>query len=246
MDNAMMIGLSRQMILRRSMDIAANNIANVETPGFKAEQLLLEAVQPSDAETADGASGISYVQDWGVMRDFRDGALTQTGRPLDVAIEGEGFFTVQGEDGPLYSRDGRFAVDGGGRLVTADGRAVLDEGGGEIALDVFGSEPVIRKDGAVTVDGAEIARLGVVRFETLTELEKVGDGRYRAPEDAAPQAVEIPTLRQGFVEGSNVNSVMELTNLIEISRAYGSVTRMIEDASQLHRDAIRRLGDVNV
>lgn len=245
MDNTMMIGLSRQMTLRRSMDIAANNIANMETSGFKAEQLLLEDTAPREAKTADGADDISYVQDWGVMRDFRDGAMTPTGRPLDLAIEGEGFFTVQGETGPLYTRDGRFVTDSAGQLSTADGKAVLDEGGSPIFLDVYGSEPVITKQGAVTVDGVEIGRVGVARFDDLSVLEKVGEGRFRAPDGTFPNGTAIPAVRQGFVEESNVNSILELTNLMQISRTYQSVSKMIEDASELHRQAIRRLGDVN-
>lgn len=245
MDSSMMIGLSRQMTLRRSMDIAANNIANANTTGFKVEQPLLEDTAPRAAETTDGADDISYVQDWGVMRDFRDGALERTERPLDFAIEGEGFFTVEGEDGLLYTRDGRFTTDAQGQLSTADGKAVLDEGGAPIFLDVYGSEPVVTRQGAVTVDGVEIARLGVARFEDLSVLEKTGEGRFRAPDDILPEQAEIPSVRQGFTEASNVNSILEMTNLMEISRSYQSVSKMIEDASELHRQAIRRLGDVN-
>lgn len=242
MDNSLMVGLSRQMTLRRSMEITANNIANMNTPGFKAEALMLEEVQPRRAEMMDG--DISYVRDWSVARDFRDGAMTRTGRALDVAIQGEGFFALQTDNGVQYTRDGRFVTDASGRLTAQDGAAVLDDAGNEIMLDPYGPAPTITPTGAIMVNGAEIGRIGVSRFENLSALEKAGNSRYAAGEGAAAEPVGIPSLKQGFVEGSNVNSISELTSMMEINRSYQSVSKMIQDTEDLHRKAIGRLGRV--
>lgn len=242
MDNSLMVGLLRQVTLRRSMEITANNIANMNTPGFKAEALMLEEVEPRRAEMRDG--GVSYVHDWSVARDFRDGAMTQTGGALDMAIEGEGFFALQTDNGVQYTRDGRFMTDSSGRLTAQDGAAVLDDAGNEIMLDPYGPAPTVTPTGAIMVNGAEIGRIGVNRFDNLSALQKAGDSRYIAGEGAVADPVGIPSIKQGFVEGSNVNSISQLTHMMEINRSYQSVSKMIQDAGELHRKAIDRLGRV--
>jgi flagellar basal-body rod protein FlgF len=135
MDNALYVGLSRQMVLRREMDIVANNIANIDTNGFKVESLIQKTDPAEPAMTLGGPRPVKFVATDGVARDFGQGTLTQTGGPLDLAIEGKGFFQVQTPDGPRFTRDGRFTTDTTGKLVTQGGQAVLDESGGEIVID---------------------------------------------------------------------------------------------------------------
>jgi len=245
MDTAMMIGLSRQMTLRRSLEITANNIANMSTTGFKAEHLMLEETRPKTSNGGSADHQTSYVTDWGVGRDYRDGSMVRSGRPLDVALEGEGFFAVQGPEDILYTRDGRFTTDPTGRLTTSDGLAVLDENGAEIIIGPEDGPPAINSQGGVYANGAEIGRLGIYRFEDLSALEKLGEARFSADDPNAAQRVEIPIVHQGFTENSNVNSVRELTNMMQITRAYTSTSKMIEDASDLHKRAIDRIGRVN-
>ncbi|KQY66810.1 MULTISPECIES: flagellar basal-body rod protein FlgF [unclassified Brevundimonas] len=242
MENAAYVGLSRQMTLRRELDIVANNIANADTTGFKVEQLLVGAEVGERARNAFVRPGVSFVLDNGVGRDFGQGALGQTGRDLDFAIEGEGaFFKLTDGQGDAYTRDGAFTVDGEGRLVTEGGAAVQGDAG-DIILDPALGEPSVAPDGTISQNGALVGRLSVVRFDTLAALEKGGDGLYRNASNAA--AVEAPDarVRQGMLEGSNVNPILEITNLIEIQRAYESVTRMIENTNDLSRRAVERLG----
>src|ERR1700752_149173 len=108
MDNALYVGLSRQMVLRRQLDIVANNIANADTAGFKVESLLQKTDPAEPAYTLQGPRPVKFVGEAGVMRDFGQGSLRTTGAPLDLAIEGQGFFQVQSPNGPRYTRDGNF------------------------------------------------------------------------------------------------------------------------------------------
>jgi flagellar basal-body rod protein FlgF len=163
-----------------------------------------------------------------------------TGNPLDVAIEGSGFFMVEGPDGPLYTRDGAFSLTGDGRLVTGDGRAVLSSGGAPIVFDPQGESPSIGRDGVIRVAGVEAGRIGVATFASPAALSKVGDNLWDAQgqQGGAFEGVIV----QGALEGSNVRPVLELTRLIEISRAYQSAAKIVSDADGLRRSAIERLG----
>src|SRR5690606_36835818 len=160
------------MTLRRELDIVANNIANADTAGFKAEQLLLGTEVGERARNAFVRPGVSFVLDHGVGRDFSQGALEQTGRTLDFAIEGDGaFFRVQEGDGEAYTRDGAFTLDPEGRLTTQAGNAVLGDGG-EIILDPLLGTPTVAEDGTITQDGQVTGRLNVVRFDVLSVLQQ--------------------------------------------------------------------------
>ncbi len=244
MENAILIGLARQMTLRRAMDVAANNIANMSTAGFKLERPVVasEPVRPQ----ADGhgrLQPILFVDDWAVARDFAPGRMERTDRPLDVAIKSEGFFNVETSAGERYTRDGRFTLDADGALVTTTGDKLLDDGGSEIRLDPNGSAPVISGEGGVNVDGARVATIGVVRFADLSKLEKTGDGLFRA-DGAAPEPADEAQLAQGFVESSNVEPISEITRMIETSRAYESVSKMIQQQEDLKRRAVDKLAGV--
>jgi len=244
-ENAAYIGLSRQMTLRRELDIVANNIANADTTGFKVEQLLLGTEVGERARNDAVRPGASFVLDGGVGRNYGQGGLKQTGRTLDVAIEGEGaFFTLQDGAGEAYTRDGAFTLDPTGKLVTEGGLPVLGDGA-EIILDPALGAPAIAADGTITQNGAPTGRLSVVRFESLAVLEKGGDGLYRNASNSQPIEATDARIRQGMLEGSNVNPIIEITNLIEISRAYERITRRIEQSTDLSRRSVERLGRVS-
>ena len=243
MENAAYIGLSRQMTLRRELDIVANNVANADTTGFKVEQLMVSAEVGQRARNDAIRPSASFVLDNGVGRDFRQGSMAQTGRTLDFVIAGEGaFFTVRdGTNGEAYTRDGAFTTDPEGRLTTKQGQAVLADGA-EIVLDTERGPPTVGADGTITQQGQVTGRLSVVRFEALGALEKGGDGLYRNRSNTKPIEAADAQIHQGSLESSNVNPLIEITNLIEISRAYESVTRMIENTNDLSRRAVERLG----
>lgn len=250
MDNAIMIGLTRQMTLRRSMDVVANNIANANTAGFKVESLLLENAPAQTAEHSDGPSELQYVNTWGMGRDFGQGELEFTGRTFDLAIEGEGFFAVDANGTEQYTRDGRFRTDAEGQLVAADGAPVLDaDTRAPILLNPNAETTTIVDGGVIMQDGIQVGRVGVFEMPNRSLMSKEGNGRYTVPAsdnpDDQPQAMLDPSVRQGFVERSNVQSILELTDMMTIMRSYQSVSKFLSDAEDLNKRSIERLGRVS-
>jgi len=236
-----MLGLQSQRVLQRRMDVAANNLANVATAGFKADGMLLEEADRTNAHADADPREIRFVRDIGIMHNMEQGPIAMTGNPLDVALEGDGFIMVEGDNGQtLYTRDGAFSLTGEGRLVTSDGHAVLSSGGAPIVLDPQGESPSIGRDGAIRVAGVEAGRIGVASFAAPGALSKVGDNLWDAQGQAAGEFEGI--VLQGAIEGSNVRPVVELTRLIEISRAYQSAAKIVSGADELRQRAIERLG----
>lgn len=236
-----MLGLQTQRVLQRRMDVAANNLANVATTGFKADGMLLEEADQTRAHAEEDPREIRFVRDIGILHNMEQGPIAMTGNPLDVAIEGQGFFMVEGPNGQtLYTRDGAFTLTGEGRLTTSDGHAVLSSGGAPIVLDPQGETPTIGRDGAINVAGVEAGRIGTASFAAPGALSKVGDNLWDA-QGQQPDAFEGVVL-QGALEGSNVRPVVELTRLIEISRAYQSAAKIVSGADELRQRAIQQLG----
>ncbi len=245
MDNALYVALSRQQILSREMDIVANNIANADTPGFKVESTISQANPKSLPDgSATGPATLNFVLDTGVARDFSQGALTQTGRPLDVGIEGDGFFQVSTAAGQRYTRDGRFQLDPTGKLITASGDAVSGDGG-DITLDPSKGEPTIASDGSISQGSLKVGKLDVYRFASLSDLTKDGAGLYSSTSGATPVAATDARLAHGSVEASNVQPVIEVTRMIEVSREYERIAKLMDQTSQLNSEAVERLGKVS-
>jgi flagellar basal-body rod protein FlgF len=245
MDNSVYVGLSKQLVLQRQFDIIANNIANADTSGFKVESLA-EAEDPQQpAFTLGGPAPVKFVMPNGLVRDFGQGALRKTDSPFDVAIDGQGFFQVQTAQGPRYTRDGRFRMDDTGKLVTERGAPLLDDGGGEITLDPTKGEPSISSDGIVSQAGLRIGKIGVVTFANLSTLEKVGDNLMQNTSNQTPTPATDIKVRQGMLEGSNVNPILEMSRMIEVNRAYEQMAKMIDTQGDLSSQAIQTLGKAN-
>lgn len=242
MENALYVGLSRQITLRRELDIVANNIANADTTGFKAESLMLEAAPRAPARTVGGPQPIKFVLDSGVARDFTPGSLHKTDAPFDLGIEGMGFFKVNTADGERYTRDGHFRMDDLGRITTQGGQAVLDEGGGEVVVDPQKGPVTIATDGTISQGAERIGKVAIVRFDTLSVLEKAGDNLYRNTSNAQPQAAPDARVHQGMLESSNVKTVLEITRMMEVTRAYESMAKMMDSNADLSRRSIERMG----
>lgn len=240
MDNLQLLGVQTQRVLQRRMETAANNLANVSTNGFKADALLTEVADGGRARSTDLPRDVRFVRDIGDMRDFTQGAIRETGEPFDVAIRGDGFFLVSDPQlGTLYTRDGAFQLNDAGELVTKDGRNVLNAGGAPIVFDPQGERPTIASDGAIQIGGAEVGRIGVVNFANPALLEKAGANGFLARGQATTEFAG--TVVQGALEGSNVNAVVELTRVIEISRAYESAARVVRNGDDLRQRTIERL-----
>ncbi|MDB5531633.1 MAG: flagellar basal body rod protein [Devosia sp.] len=244
MDNAIYVGLSRQMMLRRELDVIANNIANADTSGFKVEDTLTKTEAKTAPRTRQ-SDAINFVIDDGVARNFGQGGLNQTSSPLDLAIEGQGFFTVNTPAGPRYTRDGRFTLDSTGRLATQAGAPVLGAGGGEIVVDPLLGPVAIAKDGTVSQGINIIGKVEVSRFDDLASLRKDGDNLFRNVSNQTANAAPDARIHQGMLESSNVKTIEQVTRLIEVNRAYDSISKMMADTSDLSRRSIERIGKLN-
>lgn len=245
MENALLIGLSRQMALKNRMDVIANNMANVNTAGYKSDQLVFEEylMPVADITDAPGADGqLSYVYDAGIVRSFTAGSIEKSGNELDVAISGDGWLSVDSPEGPRYTRNGQLKIDNQGTLVTSEGLPVLGEGG-PITFEPGNSNIVIADDGTISTNQGIKGKLAIVRFENPASLTKEGHSIYSSSD--TPEADFESRVMQGFVEKSNVQPVLELTRLIETVRAYTSTSQTLQKTSELRNEAINQLGGQN-
>jgi len=217
----------------RRLDAVASNVANVGTPGFKQEYLIvLEQLDKGRS----GTSG-TYPAMETVAIDFRPGLIKQTGNALDLAVGGEGFFTIQTASGPAYTRKGDFTRDGNGYLVTQTGEKVLGEGG---PLQINGQLIDIENDGTVIVDGTSLGRLSIVSFANLKELKRGAGGYFQSEEKAVK--VDNPLIKQAHIEMSNVNVIREMVNMIDIQRTLESYQKMMQTISDEDKQATSRVG----
>jgi flagellar basal-body rod protein FlgF len=252
MENALLIGLSRQTALERQLDVIANNIANVNTSGFKADGSLFEEYlnTPAHEDNFVGRDRrVSFVQDRGTYRNMTQGPVEGTGNPLDVAIDGSAFLAVQTAGGERYTRDGSLHIDNTGQLVTSNGNPVLGATG-PIVFQSTDHDINITPDGTVTVvEGANRTdstrgKLRLVSFTDAQKLLKQGSNLYAVGEGGAPQPDTKSTVRQGYIEKSNVNSVAEMSLMMEVSRAYTSIANLLNQQAELQKTAIQQLADV--
>jgi flagellar basal-body rod protein FlgF len=239
MESPSLVLLSRQQALQRAMDVIANNVANSNTTGFKAERVLFEnfLVEPNQ-ETA-----INFVYDKAMYRDTTQGAMAKTGNDLDVAINGDGYFAVNTDKGTRYTRSGSFMLNEQGEIVTANGERIAGEGGQVLVIPREANEVRIASDGTVSTNVGQVGRLEVLRFQNEQSLQEVGNGLYTSRETPTP-AGSSATLAQGMIERSNISPVQEMTRMMEITRAYQQTQRMMDQEHERIRNAIQKLGRV--
>lgn len=238
-ENVNFIVLSRQMAIRRQMDVIANNIANMNTTAYKAERVLFEEYLQ---KTEDGGE-MAFVRDFGSSRNIDQGEMRSTLNPLDIAINGSGYLRVETNDGERFTRNGHLRVSPDGYLVTANGQRVLDKDGRAIELDPNDPKLDIARDGTVSNTQGPLGTLDVVTFENEQALSPVGDGLYKT--DALPIPAENANIVQGMMESSNVEPILEMTRMIEASRAYQSTQRILSKDNDIRQQAIDKLGRVN-
>ncbi|PWC37820.1 flagellar basal-body rod protein FlgF [Azospirillum sp. TSO35-2] len=240
MENQLYIGLSRQMALRRQLDVVANNVANMNTAGFRGERTLFEtALEAGGRKPTDR---MAFTIDRSTYTDLRPGAFTDTGNPYDVALDGDGFLSVQTPDGVRYTRDGRLRRDADGTLVGPNGYPVLDDGRRPIAIASDSSTIAIGKDGLLMADGNVVGRLNVVRFQNPQALKQTGDLLFEAGPGVEPLPAPNTRVVEGKIERSNVQGIVEIGRMMDLNRDYQAVTKMVDDGQELLRSAISRLG----
>ncbi|WP_135467394.1 flagellar basal-body rod protein FlgF [Crenalkalicoccus roseus] len=241
MDTPGYVILSRLGAQLRATQVLANNVANADTPGFRAERAIFvqHLERHRDLAAPPGQREVAYALDRATWRDMAPGAVSVTGNPLDVAIQGEGFFAVETPRGERYTRAGRFALDAERRLVDAEGHPVLDARGMPIAFAINDSRIEIRGDGTVRTENGAVGQLRVVRFADPQRLQAEG-GRLFASDDP-PEPVERPALVQGAVEGSNVSAVQEITRLTIELREFQFAAQFAEREGERLQTAVERI-----
>lgn len=253
MENTILVGLSRQVALERQLGVVANNVANVNTTGFKADKPVFEEFlrTPAHIDTFVGRDRrVSFVQDRATYHDFGQGTVEQTNNPLDIAIDGNAFLAVQANGTERYTRNGALQINNQGQLVTMDGHQVVGANG-PITFQPGDQDIAIGKDGTITVRegiNSNVAsvrgKLRLVTFDQPQQLAKQGSNLFSAPEGVVANAALTAGIRQGALEKSNVSSVAEMARMIEISRAYTSISSMMQQQNDLRKMSIERLADV--
>jgi len=244
MENAQLINLSRQIALQRQMDVVANNMANINTSGYKNVDILFEEYVMPTARHKDFKSldqPLSFTQDWATIDDFASGSIELTGHEFDMAIQGEGFFVIGTPGGERYTRNGSFQLNQRGELVTSEGHNVLADGG----FLTFAAEEtsiVITKDGRVSSSAGDKGIIRIAEFDDPQALERVGDTMFSGEN---PIFDNPSALIHKSLERSNVSGVNEMTEMIRVTRAYTSMANLQQKQDELRRGAIKRLGDLN-
>ncbi len=246
MENTMYVALSRQSTLRRQMDVVANNLANMSTHGYKSGQMMfVEHLTKSKGGDSLLTPKLAYVRDIATMTDVKPGPVETTGNPLDIAIQGEGYFVVQTPEGERFTRNGRLQLDNTGQLVNQLGQAVMADGGAPLIFAPEDTEIVISSDGTVSTNNGELGKLRIVRFDNDQVLERTSGAQFTTTEDNPAQDVESPSVLQGAVEGSNVEPILEMANMIQVHRAYDSVKSFIDREDERQRSMIKELGSTS-
>ncbi|MBF0620284.1 MAG: flagellar basal-body rod protein FlgF [Magnetococcales bacterium] len=268
MDSGFYAAVNGALRSEMKLEVLTNNLANVNTTGFKADDITFDSFltaagpemfpMPTDSFMGLRAPGdvpfpysnpgsnsyqMTYPMATGTQADLQQGSLQATGNPLDMAVEGEGFFMVQTPNGERFTRDGSFTVNQNGELVNKDGFPVLGEGGSSLVIGDSAIE--VGPDGSIATDAGIIGRIARVSIPPEV-LKKEGQNLYSAPqENVAPVESGFGGIRQGFLEGSNSDSIRGMTQMVETHRAYDTYMKMIKALDGLDGQATNQIGRLN-
>lgn len=240
MRNDFYVGISGQLALSRRLETIAHNVANAETIGFRAEEVRFSTA----LSEAEGGS-VSFAKMGGTHLSRSAGAFTQTGNPLDVAIEGDAWLATATDIGTVYTRDGRIKVAATGELQTLAGAAILDAGGTPIVIDQSAGPVLIGRDGRLSQNERIVGALGLFKIAGEARLERYENAGV-VPDSPVEPIVEFTDvgLISGYVERSNVNAVKEITKLVAVQRSFDAVTSALNLADGIYDAALRDLSGV--
>ena len=239
MENSVFVALSRQSTLKREMDVIANNLANMNTTGFKAEKMMfVEHLVKSRGGDRLLPVKLSFARDVAQITDLTEGQIKTTGNPLDVAIKNEGYFVVETPNGERYTRNGRFEIDNQGQLVNQEGFPVLTQAGVPVVFAPEDTDISIARDGTISTINGELGQIRLVTFENAQNLNKEAGGLLNT--DDQPNDAENPKMIQGALEGSNIQPILEISKMIKTHRAFDSVRSFIEREDQRQKKMIEK------
>ena len=238
MDNITSIALSRLVAQQRATDVTATNLANAATPGFHAERLVF-----SDwlVKTPGGAPGstLAFAQDRASYRDSQAGPMQHTGNPLDLAIGGDGYFSVQTPNGVRLTRAGNFSLNATGNVVDMQGNALLDSNGRPLRLGPTDTDLTISATGSISSGNGVVGRIGIVAPANPQSMQSEGSQLFVA--GGATTAVVNPQLAQGAFEGSNIQPTLELTRMMTDMREFQFTSQLVQAEADRQQSAIDKL-----
>lgn len=226
-------------ILEKKLQKVSNNVANIKTPGFKKQRMTFEEyLLPQMVDNRRNAKGEI------IKTDFSQGFAQLTENTLDFMIEGEGFFVVQGTDKLMFTRAGNFTLNGEGQLVTNEGYPVLGDGQPIVINDVAGAGVWLSEDNVLYAGGEEVGRLDVVVFDNNQGLERLGNNMYCQTDASGDPIVGDSRIKQGYIEGSNVNPVESMIGLIDLYRQYEAQQKTLQTVDSLDNRSVNDVGKV--
>jgi flagellar basal-body rod protein FlgF len=238
MQSGLYVSLSGQVALERRLQTIAANVANMNTIGYRADGVSFEAemAKAGDSTVAFAGSGSDFIS-------RKSGGMNKTGNPFDVAVQGDAWFGIKTPAGTVYTRDGRMTLKESGELTTLNGYPVLDAGGAPILLEAASGPPDISRDGMISQKGVQVGALGLFSIDDGAKLTRY-DNSGVIPDKPATAVLDFTEngVVQGFVEGSNVNPITEMTKLITVSRAFDGIAAATEKSESSLTDAIKTLG----
>jgi flagellar basal-body rod protein FlgF len=238
MQSGLYVSLSGQVALERRLETIANNVANMNTVGYRGDgvSFAAELLKAGDQQVAFASAGDGYIS-------RAAGPLTKTDNPLDLAVQGDGWFAIRTPAGTTYTRDGRMELTENGALQTLNGYPVLDAGGAPIQLDSSAGPPTISADGMITQDGKQIAAVGLFSIPDDAHLSRTVNSGVISDKPATPILDFTQNgVIQGSSEGSNINPITEMSKLISVTRAFDSISSAMTQSESSLQDAIKTLG----
>jgi flagellar basal-body rod protein FlgF len=241
MNNATDIALSRLTAQMRAMDMTANNLANMSTPGYRAERMVFaDWLSPQTGTTAPrGDRVLAFTQDRATYREQAEGTLTHTGNPLDLALSGDGYFTVRTPNGTRLTRAGRFTLMPDGTIADGVGNALLDPNNQPIIVNAGDDQVTVAGDGTVSTAAGPLGNIAVVKPDDPNKMTAEGDRLLVANGRTTP--VALPRIVQGAVEDSNVQPITELVRMLNTQRDFQFVTQFVDAEDQRHQSAIDKI-----
>ncbi len=231
MDNSIYLTLSRQMAMLRDLEVTSNNMANSNTTAYQTSHTMFDSYMVQD----NGRGKMAFAHDISTYRNLEQGSLTATGNTLDFAINGDGYFVVQTPAGVRYTRGGNFKIDTSGTLVTQDNYPILDPGAQTIRFNPDDKNITIGAMGNISVNGEQRGFIDLVSFANQQNMKKLGDRLFTT--DATPQPALNARVVQGALEGSNVQPVLEMTHLLDITHSVEESGKIIQIVYDLESKA---------
>lgn len=241
MQSGIYVGLSSQMALQKRLDTIADNIANMNTVGFRATEVKFDQMVSNIDNNLNAK--VSFVSQGNDFLSTRNGELQQTNNPLDFAVKGDGWFAIDTPGGQALTRDGRFTMSETGQLLSTRGYPVLDSGGAPIQLNRTAGEPSVGTDGRIFQNGQVVGQIGLFTADVSKGYLRYDNSGIITT--SAPQPVVDSTqigVLQGFTEQSNVNAIGEMTQMIQVNRAFESISNLLSSSENSFTDAIKTLG----